>query len=160
MCSVSNLGVSTSAFTYINNTDFQIDMINWKAQKAGEQGAILELTVMPSVNVENISNEQLYAFAVLMRRINGVYGTPVLLRYMHEMNGNWMVYYGMRPREMIASFQTLSRYVHRLTNLTGRLLLLFHTITNSLTLYMPFGHFSHGLVPKHCLWLPIHWLWL
>lgn len=96
-------------------------MINWKAQQAGKEGAILELTLMPSVNVETISNDQLYAFAVLMRRINSVYGTPVLLRYMHEMNGNWMVYYGMRPKEMISSFQTLARYVHRLTNLTGML---------------------------------------
>ena len=110
-----------NSFVHINNTDFQIDMINWKANMIKQQkGTIFEISLMPSADIEQISDEQLYAFAVHMRHVNSYYGLPVLLRYMHELNGNWMApNYGMRPIEAIKSFRTLATYVHRLTNMTA-----------------------------------------
>jgi beta-mannanase len=86
------------------------------AQECSRIGAIFELSLDPTIPIEQVSNEQLYRFAEHMKYINTVYGTPVLLRFMHEMNGNWLVF-GQKPTEFIQAFVTLSSYVHSLTNL-------------------------------------------
>jgi hypothetical protein len=104
----------------MNQTDFQIDNINWNAQQTAAYRGILEITLMPEADIDTIPDSLLYTVALAMRNLNSVYGIPVLLRYMHEMNGNWMVHYGMKPIEMKKSFQTLANYVHQLTNLTGK----------------------------------------
>lgn len=71
----------------MNATDFEQDTIVWNAQECGKVGSMLEITLIPTVNVEAIPATQLFKFALLMRRINSMYGVPVLLRFMHEMNG-------------------------------------------------------------------------
>ena len=71
--------------------------------------------------MESISDSQLYKFAELMRHINSEYGTPVLLRFMHEMNGNWLPYYGQKPHQFKQAFVTMASYVHQLTNMTAML---------------------------------------
>ena len=111
----------------------------WNAQEVGKVGAILEITLIPTVDVELIPDSTLYKFAQLMRHVNSLYGTPVLLRFMHEMNGmpfyepfkvrsrtanyrkkgNWLIHYGMRPIEFKQAFITMTSYVRQLTNMTG-----------------------------------------
>jgi hypothetical protein len=76
-----------SSFININETDFQLNTIVWNAQEVGKVGAMLEITLIPTVDVELIPASTLYKFAQLMRHVNSLYGTPVLLRFMHEMNG-------------------------------------------------------------------------
>ena len=105
----------------MNATSFQTDLITWYCQMAGQQGAYLELTMDPSVDVASIPDSQYLALAQKMRVCNTKYGTPVLLRFGHEMNGNWMVYYGQRPGAYIQAFTTLATYVHAQTNMTAML---------------------------------------
>jgi hypothetical protein len=53
-----------------------------------------------------------------MKHINSLYGVPVLLRFMHEMNGNWLTAYSQKPVEFKQAFVTMGYYVHRYTDLT------------------------------------------
>jgi hypothetical protein len=69
-----------NSFINMNATDFQRDTIVWNAQECGKVGAMLEITLIPTVDVELIPTEQLFKFALLMRHVNSMYGTPVLLR--------------------------------------------------------------------------------
>lgn len=69
-----------NSFINMNQTDFQRDTIVWNAQECQKVGAMLEITLMPTVDVELISADQLFKFALLMRHVNSMYGTPVLLR--------------------------------------------------------------------------------
>ncbi|KAI8916241.1 glycoside hydrolase superfamily [Gorgonomyces haynaldii] len=109
-----------NGFIDMNATDFQIDMINWMAQEISFIGAIFEVTVVPKgTPIEEIPDSLLYKFAQQMQHINALYGVPVLLRFGHEMNGNWLTAYSQKPRQYIQAFVTLSNYVHGLTNMTA-----------------------------------------
>ncbi|KAJ3068300.1 hypothetical protein HK102_007207 [Quaeritorhiza haematococci] len=110
-----------NAFVQINNTDLQRDMINWFAIETAKVKAMLELTVMVNVPITTITNDTLLALAEQMRYVNSVYGVPVILRFCHEMNGNWMLYYGMKPFEYVSTWRILYTYVHARTNLTAML---------------------------------------
>ena len=76
----------------INATGFQSDIIIWNAQQAGQVGAMLELTLMPTAPIDTIPTTILWSYATLMRQINSQYGVPVLLRFGHEMNGAFLTY--------------------------------------------------------------------
>ena len=85
-----------STFININETDFQKTSIDWMAQEAQKAEAMLEITLLPNdprpdrptpLRIEDIPDDTLYAFAMQMRRVNSIYGVPVFLRYVHEMNG-------------------------------------------------------------------------
>jgi hypothetical protein len=124
----------------VNNTAYEKSMMLWMAQETAQLGSILQLTVMPSVAVERVPDKLLYAMAETFKEINDKYKVPLMVRYCHEMNGklrgmdnhlrsffdhnssalgNWLTTYGMRPKQMIASFRKLSTYVKQLTNMTG-----------------------------------------
>ncbi|KAJ3052461.1 hypothetical protein HK097_006227 [Rhizophlyctis rosea] len=84
-----------NTFININETDFQKTSIDWMAQQAQEADAMLEITLLPNdprpdratpLQIENIPDDTLYAFAMQMKRVNSEYGVPVFLRYVHEMN--------------------------------------------------------------------------
>lgn len=98
--------------------DFEANIIEWNAQLMRDQGGMLEITLMPIVSVEMIPTATYTAFAKLMRRVNSIYGVPVLLRFMHEMNGPWMPY-GMKPIEQRAAWTIMSREIRAQTNMTA-----------------------------------------
>ena len=75
-----------NAFVKITDTDFMKDMITWHAQMVGEVGAILELTVDPGVPIQTIPDSMYLALATHIRFCNQQYGTPMILRFAHEMN--------------------------------------------------------------------------
>ncbi|RKP00207.1 hypothetical protein CXG81DRAFT_13506 [Caulochytrium protostelioides] len=93
------------------------DMLVWQAQLAGEAGAVLEITVMP-VDLGRITAQMYADFAATLRTLNEQYHTPVLLRWAHEMNGNWLSY-SYKPAQYIASFQQMATAVHAATNATA-----------------------------------------
>ena len=82
-------------------------------------GSVLQLTLVPTEPIENIPNTQLYLFAQQMKHINALYGVPVLLRFMHEMNGNWLTTYGQKPTPFKQAFVNMESYVHSMTNMTA-----------------------------------------
>ncbi|KAI8894681.1 glycoside hydrolase superfamily [Globomyces pollinis-pini] len=120
---VSRLGQKPpliNTFVKINATDFESGMIEWQAQLLHNLGMIMELTLEPTVTPQELSDEILEEFAIFMRHINTKYGIPVLLRFMHEMNGNWMPY-GMRPVEQIDTWRRMTKFMRRETNMTAML---------------------------------------
>lgn len=119
---VSRLGKRPTyfnSFINLNATDFQQNMILWNAQECAKVGAMLEITVIPTIPIETIPDILYTQFALTMRYVNSMYGVPVLLRYMHEMNGNWFPEYGMRPIEFKQAFIKMTNAVRSVTNMTG-----------------------------------------
>lgn len=107
-----------NGFFKMTATDFEVDTINWIAQQAGDQNAILELTLDPVVDLSLIPDSLYLAFALQMAHINQVYGCPVFLRFMHEMNGNWDLF-GQAPVQFLKAFKTMAVYIHNYTNMTA-----------------------------------------
>ncbi|KAJ3407945.1 hypothetical protein HDV05_005227 [Chytridiales sp. JEL 0842] len=108
-----------NSFVYVNDTAFEKDMILWMAEQTSYIGAMLQLTVMPTVPVEHVPDLVLRDMALLFKRINDEMKVPILVRYCHEMNGYWMSNFGLRPQQMIPSFRTLANYVHEFTNMSS-----------------------------------------
>jgi hypothetical protein len=107
-----------NTFIQMSPTDFQANMIEWQAQYVQQLGGLLEITLMLTVSPEQIPEKLFSDFAQFLTVVNGKYGVPVLLRFMHEMNGPWMPY-GMKPIEQKQAWAFLSREVRAVTNLTA-----------------------------------------
>lgn len=70
-----------NAFTTINTTWFDRDQINWWCSSTGKVGGILELSVDPSEDVNNLQNAPIFNdFAKFLAGMNSQYGVPILLR--------------------------------------------------------------------------------
>ncbi|KAJ3328737.1 hypothetical protein HDU91_004038, partial [Kappamyces sp. JEL0680] len=81
---------------------------------------------MPTIRASEIPDNFYAVFAQFMRRMNSQYGVPILLRFMHEMNGNWMTYgrlapltAGMQPTAQKIAWQKLVLAIRAQTNMTG-----------------------------------------
>jgi hypothetical protein len=91
------------------------------SQEAQRISAILELTIEPTRSPSEISTiplDLLTKIADHCLLINTQYGyyftngrTPILLRFGHEMNGDW-TFYGMKPIEFILGFQRMAALIH------------------------------------------------
>ncbi|KNE71597.1 hypothetical protein AMAG_16159 [Allomyces macrogynus ATCC 38327] len=80
-------------------------------------GAILGLTVMPVDPLDQLSDAVYDQLGRTCAEINR-HGIPVMLRYAHEMNGNWFSY-GQAPGAYRASFIKAATAVKKYTNLTS-----------------------------------------
>lgn len=92
-------------------------MITWHAQEIQKYGAIFQLTIEPDANMDIMPQDMLSNLALACKTINE-FGVPILLRYGHEMNGDWTSY-GMKPSVYIQGFQRMAVEIRKLTNLTG-----------------------------------------
>jgi beta-mannanase len=45
-------------------------------------------------------------------------GVPMLLRYGHEMNGDWTTY-GNKPIDYVSGFRRMTNMIRKHTNMTG-----------------------------------------
>ncbi|KAI9324594.1 glycoside hydrolase superfamily [Zopfochytrium polystomum] len=77
-----------------------------------------EVTMAPTSPLEQLPDNVLDAFAKQLLDINSRYGVPVLLRWGHEMNGDWTTY-GNKPVAYIKSFRRMTGFVRKYTNLTA-----------------------------------------
>ena len=96
-------------------------MLEWHGQEARRISAFLQLTIEPSrapSEISTIPQDILDQIADHCLKINTVYGTPIYLRYGHEMNGDW-TYYGLQPIEFKLGFQRLAQAIRKKTNLTA-----------------------------------------
>ncbi|KAJ3273458.1 serine palmitoyltransferase, long chain base subunit [Terramyces sp. JEL0728] len=107
-----------NTFVKINNTGYEENIIEWQAQLMQEQGGMLEVTLQPTIRADELGTDILQQFAIFMRKVNSKYGVPVLLRFMHEMNGNWMPY-GFQPVEQKKTWITLTKLIREQTNMTA-----------------------------------------
>ncbi|KAJ3256788.1 hypothetical protein HK103_005162 [Boothiomyces macroporosus] len=107
-----------NTFVKINNSGYEENIIEWQAQLMQEQGGMLEITLQPTVRADELEFDILQKYAKFMRKINSKYGVAVLLRFMHEMNGNWMAY-GFQPVEQKKTWITLTKLIREQTNMTA-----------------------------------------
>lgn len=83
------------------------------------KGATLYLTVYPTINVAEISNQTLWEFALLLRRVNVEIGVDIFLAWCSDMNGNWRPTYSFKPIETVRSHRILAIYIRYLTRKTA-----------------------------------------
>ncbi|KAI8928796.1 glycoside hydrolase superfamily [Entophlyctis helioformis] len=110
----------SNAFMRINPelpVPFDYDLLTWHVWQVSLVGGIFELTIEP-LYIERITEAILDRFAQSLRDLNAKYGVPILLRYGHEMNGDWTMY-GNKPIQYIAGFRLAARLVRQYTNMTA-----------------------------------------
>ncbi|KAI8912503.1 glycoside hydrolase superfamily [Gorgonomyces haynaldii] len=96
-------------------------MFDWHGQEARRVSAVLQMTIEPSRSpseIDTIPESILDAIAQQCLAINTKYGTPILLRYGHEMNGDW-TQYGLRPTAYKLGFQRMANAIRKVTNMTA-----------------------------------------
>ncbi|ORY43267.1 glycoside hydrolase [Rhizoclosmatium globosum] len=95
------------------------NMLNWYGSEVGRVQGILEVTMMPMAQSSSLYTDSMYdQLGKDLASINSKYKTPVLLRFGHEMNGDWTVY-GNKPTDFIKSFRRMAKYVRKYTNMTA-----------------------------------------
>ncbi|KAJ3016589.1 UNVERIFIED_CONTAM: hypothetical protein HDU68_012139 [Siphonaria sp. JEL0065] len=98
---------------YDNNT------FNWFGSEAGKVGSILELSLNPKVdNISSITVQMMTDFSKMCQFINQYYGTPIFLRWAHEMNGDWYGW-GNAPSAYIESHRQFTTILRQYTNMTA-----------------------------------------
>jgi hypothetical protein len=90
-----------NVFIKMSKTEIPSESIYYHCKQTANAGAMLELTVDPSDQLDQIPKKIYHSLAVAMRQCNVELGVPVLLRFGHEMNGGWMSY-GNSPIEYIS----------------------------------------------------------
>ncbi|KAJ8327407.1 hypothetical protein QVD99_008049 [Batrachochytrium dendrobatidis] len=93
------------------------NLLTWHVWQVSLVGGIFQLTVQP-VNINQIPDSTLDTFAQALRDLNAKYGVPILLRYGHEMNGDWTDY-GYQPTAFTQGFVKMAKKVRMYTNMTA-----------------------------------------
>ncbi|KAI9221590.1 hypothetical protein BC828DRAFT_380600 [Blastocladiella britannica] len=78
----------------------------------------LALTMMPAAGLDAITDRGVDQIGRVCAAINSAAGVRVLLRWAHEMNGNWYQY-GQVPRRYIDMWKRVTLSVRRYTNQTA-----------------------------------------
>ncbi|TPX61974.1 mannan endo-1,4-beta-mannosidase [Spizellomyces sp. 'palustris'] len=94
------------------------NMLDWHAQEVINAGGIMALTLEP-IDMKGVTDAIIDKVTDHFRRLNAG-GCPIILRYGHEMNGEW-TNYGYRPNTFIPGFQKMATAVRAKTNLTAML---------------------------------------
>ncbi|KAJ3044948.1 hypothetical protein HDV00_000232 [Rhizophlyctis rosea] len=82
-----------------------------------ETGAIATITVMPSEGISAVSDSALESLASTCADLNSK-GAQIMLRFGHEMNGNWYKY-GQSPNDYISLWRRMATKVRAATNKTA-----------------------------------------
>lgn len=98
-------------------------LLDWHGYQVQLIGGIFQLTLQPTAAIATVSDLTLTNIAKKCVEINQK-GVPILLRYGHEMNGDW-AQYAIHPIQYITGFQRLSSKIKQYTNLTGIFLILW-----------------------------------
>ncbi len=80
------------------------------ASSLAQNRSSLMLTLEPTQGLSSVTADSARALAVYLRQINAL-GTPVFLRFAHEMNGSWYAW-SQNPVEYIAAFREIATAVH------------------------------------------------
>ncbi|KAI9095590.1 glycoside hydrolase superfamily [Phlyctochytrium arcticum] len=117
---IEHRGAVFNAFLRLYNDPaaFDRNMMNWHAEQVIEASGILMLTIEP-VDMGNIGDAMINTFAGWIRELNEK-GCPIIMRYGHEMNGDW-TNYGYKPNVFIPAFRKMAAAIHAQTNVTAML---------------------------------------
>ncbi|WP_299058049.1 OpgC domain-containing protein [uncultured Nocardioides sp.] len=81
------------------------------AQQAAQQGALAELTLEPSVPLEELTAEDAEDLVDTLVDVHEQYDSTVLLRFAPEMNGSWTPW-GQEPGAYVDAFREVADVVH------------------------------------------------
>ncbi|KAJ3219013.1 hypothetical protein HDU67_003003 [Dinochytrium kinnereticum] len=98
---------------------FDFDSLRWHGYEVQKVRGIFELTLEPISDIAGIPDELYDQIAREIRDINTQKGVPVMLRYGHEMNGDWVLAYGYRPIAYKTSFRKMATAIRKYTNMTA-----------------------------------------
>jgi hypothetical protein len=87
------------------------DWIASAAIQARSTNSVLLLTLEPNDGLAAVTDEVIARLVTDLRTLNDE-GTPVVLRYAHEMNGTWYAW-SQQPDAYIASFRKVAAAVHQ-----------------------------------------------
>jgi hypothetical protein len=109
----SNLGHDPSVV--VQFSDIPYDDETWEhttnaVSQARATGAVLLLTLEPHGGLATLSDDVIAKLAADLRAVNDQ-GTPVVLRFAHEMNGSWYAW-GQQPAQYVEAFRKVSAAVH------------------------------------------------
>ncbi|KAI8902429.1 glycoside hydrolase superfamily [Globomyces pollinis-pini] len=93
------------------------NLFEWNGQLCRDVSAILSMTIQP-VEVAQITDKMVEDLARVCYKINSEYGVPIMLRFGHEMNGDWTAY-GYQPTSFRNIFRRVAVAVQALTNMTA-----------------------------------------
>lgn len=93
------------------------DLFFWTANLIRGSGAIMSITLIPTVPMANIEQSAFAQVVEKCQMINAM-GVAVMLNFAPSMNGNWYPY-GQSPRAYLQAFQLLSNLVQNGTNQTA-----------------------------------------
>ncbi|KAI8816231.1 glycoside hydrolase superfamily [Fimicolochytrium jonesii] len=97
--------------------DPPLSVLTWQAEEVKRAGGILGLTLEPTGDVTLITDDLINTIVGKLKELNDG-GVPVILRYGHEMNGDWTSY-GLRPLQFVPMFRRMAEAVHKGTKTTA-----------------------------------------
>jgi len=92
---------------------FRPDVRGWLGAKSAEvaaAGGVLMLTVEPNDGLGTVTDAALAGLTATLRSWNDS-GTPVLVRFAHEMNGSWYAW-AQQPNRYVTTFRRVAAAVH------------------------------------------------
>jgi hypothetical protein len=81
------------------------------AQQAGQQGALLLLTLEPTEPLADLTAADAAALATRLEALRERFGSRALVRFAPEMNGSWTPW-GQQPSAYVAAFRQVADAVH------------------------------------------------
>ncbi|KAL2911709.1 hypothetical protein HK105_208810 [Polyrhizophydium stewartii] len=93
------------------------NMLSWHAWQVSLVGGIFQLSIMPTT-LTGIPDEAYTTIAAQIKAINSERGVPMIVRFGHEMNGNWMTY-GYKPSQYTTEFRRITNAIRAQTNMTA-----------------------------------------
>ena len=109
-----DLGHSPAVAAQFTNLPYDNAAWGWvtaSAAQAKSAGAVLLLTLEPNQGLDAVTARVVTQLASDLRVINDQ-GTPVVLRFAHEMNGSWYPW-SQRPTQYIEVFRKVAAAVHQ-----------------------------------------------
>ena len=81
------------------------------ARAVATQGAVLVLSLLPSKDLEDLTDADAVAAEDLLAEVHDQYGTQQLVRFAPEMNGTW-ISWGQQPTAFIDAFSRVADTIH------------------------------------------------
>ncbi|KAJ3295848.1 hypothetical protein HDU79_008200 [Rhizoclosmatium sp. JEL0117] len=101
-----------------NGYAFDYNTLNWFGSECGKTGAMLLFTLEPDEGFDGLTDVHYAQVADALTMINQKYSVPVLLRFAHEMNGNWCLYC-LKPTAFKDNFRRMANLIRARTNMTA-----------------------------------------
>ncbi|KAJ3184123.1 hypothetical protein HK101_009855 [Irineochytrium annulatum] len=108
-----------SSELHIYNSGWDADGLLLMAREIAVVNAVMQIRVIPEVDIVTMKDGTIEQLASLMQRINFEFNVPVLLSYAPDVNGHADGFYKMRPIQYLESFKLMTNAIRNMTNMTA-----------------------------------------